>query len=70
MTNEIAPKDQAAQWVIAQLPPQHQPVLQRMVQEYKGEIEKQNWQQQHHALQPVVDFLSSKIDERFKQKKV
>ena len=70
VTNEIAPKDQAAQWVIAQLPPQHQPVLQRMVQEYKGEIEKQNWQQQHHALQPVVDFLSSKIDERFKQKKV
>ena len=70
VTNEIAPKDQAAQWVIAQLQPQHQPVLQRMVQEYKGEIEKQNWQQQHHALQPVVDFLSSKIDERFKQKKV
>lgn len=68
VTNEIAPKDQAAQWVIAQLQPQHQPVLQRMVQEYKGEIEKQNWQQQHHALQPVVDFLSLKIDEQFRQR--
>lgn len=68
VTNEIAPKDQAAQWVIAQLQPQHQPVLQRMVQEYKGEIEKQNWQQQHHALQPAVDFLSLKIDEQFRQK--
>ncbi|MDH0565170.1 ANT(3'')-II family aminoglycoside nucleotidyltransferase [Acinetobacter courvalinii] len=68
VTNEIAPKDQAAQWVIAQLQPQHQPVLQRLVQEYKGEIEKQNWQQQHHALQPVVDFLSLKIDEQFRQR--
>lgn len=68
VANEIAPKDQAAQWVIAQLQPQHQPVLQRMVQEYKGEIEKQNWQQQHHALQPVVDFLSLKIDEQFRQR--
>ena len=68
VTNEIAPKDQAAQWVIAQLPSQHQPILQRMIQEYKGEIGKQSWQQQHQALGSVVDFLSSKIDEQFKKK--
>ncbi|MFW1812135.1 ANT(3'')-II family aminoglycoside nucleotidyltransferase [Acinetobacter ursingii] len=68
VTNEIAPKDQAAQWVIAQLQPQHQPVLQRMSQEYKGQIAKQNWQDEHQALQPIVDFLSSRIDEQFKKK--
>ena len=68
MTNEIVPKDQAAHWVIAQLPSLHQPILQRMIQEYKGEIGKQNWQQQHQALSPVVDFLSSKIDEQFNKK--
>ena len=68
ITNEIVPKDQAAHWVIAQLPSLHQPILQRMIQEYKGEIRKQNWQQQHHALGPVVDFLSSKIDEQFNKK--
>jgi streptomycin 3"-adenylyltransferase len=39
-----------------------------MIQEYKGEIRKQNWQQQHQALGPVVDFLSSKIDEQFNKK--
>lgn len=68
MTNEIAPKDQAAHWVVAQLPPQHQPVLQHMIQEYKGEIGKQNWQQQHQALGPVVDFLSMKIKVLLEQK--
>ena len=68
VTNEIAPKDQAAQWVIAQLQPQHQPVLQRMSQEYKGQIAKQNWQDEYQALQPIVDFLSSRIDEQFKKK--
>ena len=68
VTNEIAPKDQAAQWVIAQLQPQHQPVLQRMSQEYKGKIAKQNWQDEHQAIQPIVDFLSSRIDEQLKKK--
>ena len=68
VTNEIAPKDQAAQWVVAQLLPQHQPVLQRMIQEYKGKIGKQNWQQQHQALGPVVDFLSMKIKVLLEQK--
>jgi len=68
MTNEIAPKDQAAHWVMVQLPPQHQPVLQRMIQEYKGEIGKQSWQQQHQALAPVVDFLSMKIEVLIQQK--
>ena len=68
VTNEIAPKDQAAQWVIAQLQPQHQSVLQRMSQEYKGKIAKQNWQDEHQAIQPIVDFLSSRIDEQLKKK--
>ena len=68
VTNEIAPKDQAAQWVIAQLQPQHQSVLQRMSQEYKGKIAKQNWQDEHQALQPIVDLLSSRIDEQLKKK--
>ncbi|EOR03352.1 ANT(3'')-II family aminoglycoside nucleotidyltransferase [Acinetobacter genomosp. 15BJ] len=68
VTNEIAPKDQAAQWVMTQLQPQYQPVLQCMVQEYKGEIGKQNWQQQHQALVPVVDFLSMKIKVLLEQK--
>ena len=68
MTNEIAPKDQAAHWVMVQLLPQHQPVLQRMIQEYKGKIAKQNWQDEHQALQPIVDFLSSRIDGQLKKK--
>ncbi|OEY91967.1 adenylyltransferase [Acinetobacter proteolyticus] len=69
MTNEIVPKDQAAHWIMTQLPPQHQPVLQRMIQEYKGEIGKQNWQQQHQALGPVVDFLSMNIKVLLEQKR-
>lgn len=65
---EIVSKSHAAQWVIAQLEEKDQPVLQRMVQEYKGEMTKQDWPSQHQALQPIVDFLSLKIEKQFKQK--
>ncbi|TDI24435.1 adenylyltransferase, partial [Acinetobacter baumannii] len=52
-----------------QLPPEQKFVLQRLIQEYRGEIGKQNWQEEHYALQPIVNFLSSKIEEQFEQKR-
>lgn len=66
--NDIASKDQAAQWVIPQLQQQYQSVLQRMRQEYKGEIGKQNWPSEHLALQAIVDFLNMKITVLLEQK--
>lgn len=66
---DIASKDNAARWVMSQLPPEQKFVLQRLIQEYRGEIGKQNWQEEHYALQPIVNFLSSKIEEQFEQKR-
>ncbi|TYO17362.1 adenylyltransferase, partial [Acinetobacter baumannii] len=40
-----------------------------LIQEYRGEIGKQNWQEEHYVLQPIVNFLSSKIEEQFEQKR-
>jgi len=65
---EIVSKQHAAQWVIAQLEEKDQPALQRMVQESKGEIIKQDWPSQHQALQPIVDFLSQHIETHFNKK--
>ena len=66
---DIASKDNAARWVMSQLPDEQKFVLQRLIQEYRGEIGKQNWQEEHYALQPIVNFLSSKIEEQFEQKR-
>ncbi|MGM7388639.1 aminoglycoside adenylyltransferase domain-containing protein, partial [Acinetobacter baumannii] len=66
---DIASKGNAARWVMPQLPPEQKFVLQRLIQEYRGEIGKQNWQEEHYALQPIVNFLSSKIEEQFEQKR-
>lgn len=65
---EIVSKSHAAQWVIAQLEEKDQPVLQRMVQEYKGEMTKQDWPSQHQILQPIVDFLSQHVETLFDKK--
>ena len=66
---DIDSKDNAARWVMSQLPDEQKFVLQRLIQEYRGEIGKQNWQEEHYALQPIVNFLSSKIEEQFEQKR-
>jgi len=66
---DIASKDNAARWVMSQLPDELKFILQRLIQEYRGEIGKQNWQEEHYALQPIVNFLSSKIEEQFEQKR-
>ncbi len=66
---DIASKDNAARWVMSQLSDEQKFVLQRLIQEYRGKIGKQNWQEEHYALQPIVNFLSSKFEEQFEQKR-
>lgn len=67
---DIASKGNAARWVMPQLPPEQKFVLQRLIQEYRGEIGKQNWQEEHYALQPIVNFLSSKLKSSLSRKEI
>lgn len=67
---DIASKDNAARWVMPQLPPEQKFVLQRLIQEYRGEIGKQNWQEEHYALQPIVNFLNSKLKSSLSRKEI
>jgi len=59
-TGEIRPKDEAADWALAQLPEEHRPVLAHARAAYLGE-EPENWRDLEPRVRPHVDHLVSLI---------
>jgi predicted nucleotidyltransferase len=59
-TGEIRPKDNAANWVLTQLPEEHRPVLAHARAAYLGE-ESENWSDLEPRVRPHVDHVVSQI---------
>jgi streptomycin 3"-adenylyltransferase len=59
-TDSIRSKDVAATWVLAHLPPEHQPVLARARAIYLGD-EDERWEDLRRVLRPCTDYLVGTI---------
>lgn len=62
-TGEIRSKDEAATWVLARVPVEHRPVLERAWSIYLGDAEEQ-WEDLAPQLRPHADFVVSEIRRR------
>jgi streptomycin 3"-adenylyltransferase len=61
VTKEIHPKDVAAGWALARLPPEHRAVLARARSIYLG-TEDEHWEDLRARIRPFADAMVAEIE--------